>query len=261
MKCKLNTKKIKSSLAKLIVENMEFREKRRVNNKGEETLPPLFDYPGFKAAILLDPRFKSILSKEDIEAAKTFLKVVWKKLQALKEEEEEEEGGGGGGAALLANRSLQLNRAGEGSDDEEDDEFAAFMKAKNNERFESETSWDTKIENLINTYERTTKSLPLKADVLQFWETQRMIQPELYLLATTVLAIPSAQVSVERLFSSLGFILNPLRFNLGSERIDDILILHGNDDVTKRTPVVETEMEVRSSSATSAASHTSSSDN
>ena len=40
-------------------------------------------------------------------------------------------------------------------------------------------------------------------------------------------------MSVERL-SSLSYILNPLRHNLTDARLDDLLVLHANDDLVKK---------------------------
>ena len=40
--------------------------------------------------------------------------------------------------------------------------------------------------------------LDKKANVLQYWEAQKITKPELYLLASVVLAVPVTQVSVER---------------------------------------------------------------
>lgn len=52
--------------------------------------------------------------------------------------------------------------------------------------------------------------------------------PELYELAQVILAVPPKQVSVERLFSGLKFILSPHRSKMNSDVIDNILLIRLN---------------------------------
>lgn len=90
----------------------------------------------------------------------------------------------------------------------------------------------TKIRSLLDAYDRSTKPLNQEADVFAFWEKRRLISPELTDLALIVLSIPATQVSVERLFSALKFILRYQRFNLDSEHVDNITILNANAELT-----------------------------
>jgi len=46
--------------------------------------------------------------------------------------------------------------------------------------------------------------------------------------ALTVLSLPVTQVSVERLFSGLNYILNALRANMKPQTIDDVMFLRTN---------------------------------
>lgn len=48
------------------------------------------------------------------------------------------------------------------------------------------------------------------------------------LLAKVVFAVPATQVGVERLFSSLKFVLSNLRYNLNENIVDDILVIRNN---------------------------------
>lgn len=67
-----------------------------------------------------------------------------------------------------------------------------------------------------------------KDSILQFWEGKKLTDPQLYQLAITMLAIPCTQVSVERLFSSLKYVLSDLRYNLKDSIVEDILVLRNN---------------------------------
>lgn len=48
-----------------------------------------------------------------------------------------------------------------------------------------------------------------------------------------VLTIPATQVTVERLFSALTFILRYQRFGLSAKHVDNVTFLHANRDLVK----------------------------
>lgn len=52
--------------------------------------------------------------------------------------------------------------------------------------------------------------------------------PELFELANVIFAVPGTQVSVERLFSGLKFILSPYRTNITSQNLEDQLLVRTN---------------------------------
>lgn len=70
--------------------------------------------------------------------------------------------------------------------------------------------------------------LPSKSSILEYWQQKKMTDPYLYNLAKVVLATPPTSVSVERLFSSLKFVLNNLRMSLNDLIIDDVLVVRNN---------------------------------
>ncbi|XP_036347217.1 uncharacterized protein LOC118756567 [Rhagoletis pomonella] len=65
-------------------------------------------------------------------------------------------------------------------------------------------------------------------DVLQYWKNESLRKPHLAQLAKIVLAVPATQVSVERLFSGLKFIMPPTRANLSSNVVDSISLIRTN---------------------------------
>ena len=73
--------------------------------------------------------------------------------------------------------------------------------------------------------------LDSKQNILEFWNKEKNNSPELYSLAQIALAVPPTQVSVERLFSSLKYVLSPLRYNLSDDIVNDILILRTNPNI------------------------------
>ena len=57
----------------------------------------------------------------------------------------------------------------------------------------------------------TEPRLNSRLSVLQFWQQKKFEYPELFKLSEIVLAVPMTQVSVERAFSGLRFVLSDLR--------------------------------------------------
>lgn len=70
--------------------------------------------------------------------------------------------------------------------------------------------------------------LTCKTNILEFWRQNKNNMPQLHKLATVVLAVPSTQVSVERLFSSLKYILSPHRYNLRDEIVNAVIVVRAN---------------------------------
>lgn len=76
--------------------------------------------------------------------------------------------------------------------------------------------------------------LPRRTDALQQWQETKISNPDLYKLATTVLAVPSSQVTVERAFSALALVLTYLRTSLKKDSLENILIVKLNYDLMKK---------------------------
>eukprot|EP00102_Acyrthosiphon_pisum_P020119 XP_016657329.1 PREDICTED: uncharacterized protein LOC107882845 [Acyrthosiphon pisum] len=65
--------------------------------------------------------------------------------------------------------------------------------------------------------------------IIEYWETQKVHWPELYQLASVALAVPATQVSVERSFSGLKFIVSDLRASLDPDVLEAIMIIRCNE--------------------------------
>lgn len=73
-------------------------------------------------------------------------------------------------------------------------------------------------------YERHSR-LPLNTNIVEFWSSQNNA---LSTIAKILLAIPATQVSVERLFSSLKYILADQRNRLTPFHLEHILMVKVN---------------------------------
>lgn len=64
--------------------------------------------------------------------------------------------------------------------------------------------------------------------IFQYWGKMKCVYPDLYTVAVNVIGVPTTQVTVERAFSALKFILSPQRTNLSEEMLEDILYIRLN---------------------------------
>lgn len=76
-------------------------------------------------------------------------------------------------------------------------------------------------------------SLPLDADVIDWWQKQSKNDKDLSLLALTVLQLPCTQVTVERNFNGLGQILTRFRAKISSKSLEQLLFVKANKDLLK----------------------------
>jgi hypothetical protein len=72
-------------------------------------------------------------------------------------------------------------------------------------------------------HKRLIHTLKKKTDIFQFWHNHT--NADLSALCLTVLSLPMTQVSVERIFSGLKYILNDQRFRMKKDIIDAIMVL------------------------------------
>lgn len=115
-----------------------------------------------------------------------------------------------------------------------------FLKGKevnvenSNSSNSSQTSVRTKIETILKTYYINQSRLNHKINILKFWKSMETTYPEIYILAKIVFSVSSTQVSVERLFSGLKFILSPYRNNINSKNLEDQLLVRTNRLLDKK---------------------------
>ena len=115
----------------------------------------------------------------------------------------------------------------------EDEQSEDQKSAKSNDSFEEYLSnnFDSKNESKLDELENYIK-LPrekLNVNPLMWWKDKKTsLFPKLKFLSTAFLALASSQADVERTFSSLAFILSPLRTKLTAEHLQQIILLREN---------------------------------
>lgn len=85
------------------------------------------------------------------------------------------------------------------------------------------------------------KELSLTESVLNYWKKNKNNLPELYKLASVMMAISPTQASVERVFSALALVITSHRTNLGDKIMENILLTRLNHDLFVKTNVCTEE--------------------
>ncbi|XP_075978168.1 uncharacterized protein LOC142986533 [Anticarsia gemmatalis] len=212
MLCQYRLAKINSEIATNIISKMKDRENA------------LFGSNTFINAIFLDPRVNSILSPDQRSQAKAnLIKLYFRHLK-------------------LQNIELENNPVDTNNDVNEHSEARAelddFLNSSYVSRFSDLTCLLRRndphgdlLNNLQQSFQIFLEEPLLKSseNVLTYWAKSKLKFPLLFKLSTIVLATPMTQVSVERLFSSLRFIMSNYRFSMKDQIIDDILFLRSNN--------------------------------
>ncbi|KYM94576.1 Zinc finger BED domain-containing protein 4, partial [Cyphomyrmex costatus] len=209
-KTKVTTEALQTSFSKLIVEQMIYREE----NYNDILL----------SAVYMDPRYKVLLDNTQIQRAKTHLKRLWIKIVSVNHNNIEN-------SMNKSNENSNGNSSNSSGTGSSYDEFENLLKLKEQQHTLMNSSsresdlYLHRIENELERYNNEQKRISRRINILEFWEEKKQDQLELYKLAMIVLAVPATQVSVERLFSGLKFILSPLRTNISENILENYCLL------------------------------------
>ncbi|XP_078487693.1 zinc finger BED domain-containing protein 4-like [Ciona intestinalis] len=91
----------------------------------------------------------------------------------------------------------------------------------------SSLSSANEIRNSIKHYFGSCRSKTSKCQ-LEYWADQKHTNPELFAIALKFLTVPPNSVCSERLFSSTGIILSPLRNRLKAKQVEMLAFIHYN---------------------------------
>ena len=183
----------------------------------------LFENDFFKAAVFLDTRYNIMLDEEEAEAAKSHIWNIWSQLKALVSEE---------------NRSNNDARPSTSFDEQHDGDLVdEWLQSREREKSQNRQQEMTRNEfNVMLEKFDCEPRLARNCDVLAYWEGKKNIYPELFEVSQVVLGVPVTQVSVERSFSHLKFILSDQRASMGEELLEDVLIVRLNRLFNKNAP-------------------------
>lgn len=175
------------------------------------------------AAVYLDPRYNGLLNVEKRNEAVKFMQALWKRIRHSDIHNDDI-----GGQHHDIELKYECNDV--------DSDLMAFVTASDT-RFAKSGTIATADENslrtqLIEFYQRETiLNFPKgeNKNILGYWSSAiRFEYDALYELSQILLSVPATQVSVERAFSALRFVLNDYRTRLSDDSLEQILLLKLN---------------------------------
>ncbi|KAF2883044.1 hypothetical protein ILUMI_23121 [Ignelater luminosus] len=156
-------------------------------NEREEKL---FENEIILSAIYLDPRFKVVLNETQIESAKNYIIQVWEVLHFLENSEPN----------LLDLSSIT------------GDNCHQVLKMIGD---------STSLQNSYIEEPRQKRD----CDVIKYWMNKENVSPNLFKIAKNIISMPVTEVSVERAFSAMKYILNSQSSKLAEKLLEDILLI------------------------------------
>lgn len=199
MELSLKCEKSTNYMAKMLFDQMKAREAKLLENEA------------LLAAIYMDPRVNIVLSNNQKMLAKQNLKQIAHRIYQQKQERS-------------ASQIKQERTPSRSLLDAYLDEVQTASQVEAKPICEKMMKIYIDIEN----FDIANGRLPLDANIIQFYEGIKFKTPHLAELAYVVQATPATQVSLERAFSALQFIISEKRSSLSAEDINSLLIVKLN---------------------------------
>ncbi len=167
-------------------------------------------------------RYNILLTAAESKRARSHLKQLWGSLQIRNSNQqptistqprEEQESG-----------SAERENAAERENEE--DEVESYLKSKESRR-RSVPQRNEGFEKILDTFLKEPRVEKSK-NVLEYWFGKKSSNVVLFELSQIALSVPATQVSVERLFSSLKFVLSPQRSQMSETVLNNVLVVRAN---------------------------------
>lgn len=197
-------KSLKTGLAKKLLESLY------------ERYEIIFTNPTMKAAIFLDPRFRSEITRDEncTNTAKETIIEIHKRLQLVKSHEI-----GSNETAVESDESFGIQF----DPDQAINDY--FGRSANKSTHLSD------IDAMLDAFD--PPMLSAKDSVLEYWnsESAKTDYDDLREVALAIYGIPPTEVQCERNFSTLKFVMSDQRRNLSTGILEDILCIYLNADI------------------------------
>lgn len=168
------------------------------------------------AAVFLDLRYQKLLSYEQMEVAKKHIIEVYKYINKKKNEN--------------VQTSNEINTPETVASDPLEMALRNMIQKRSETLDVPETSFNLNISEILTRFEALERvPLDREFDVIKYWTNIGGVFTELQATALVIFTAAATQVSVERAFSALKFILSDLRGNIDKDILEDILLLYLNN--------------------------------
>ncbi|XP_008183785.1 uncharacterized protein LOC103309632 [Acyrthosiphon pisum] len=168
----------------------------------------LFNCDSFKLAIFLDGRVNVLLDENTLREAENHLILLSSELHNIDPVIRE--------GPTVSTNNIECNEV---------DDLELELRTAAAERSSGlVSSQDQAVLDNFMQFPREDKS----KNIMDIWTRLKKMYPLMYEWALVALALPTTQVTVERLFSSLKFILNDQRNRMSPSLLEDIMVVRSN---------------------------------
>ena len=164
-----------------------------------------------------------MLSRDEIQKAKAHLGKLLVLMKSMEETATQSQ------TSAIETQPEATDEAENESQSQSTFDLETMLKDKETARFRGQRrGTNTSVaENILDAYIKLPR-LSLTTNILEHWESQKNSNLVLYILSQVALSIPATQVSVERLFSSLKFILSAQRAQLAQQKLTNVMFIRAN---------------------------------
>lgn len=203
-------KSFKTGLANHLLKALRIRNEKIFNN------------PLMACALYLDPRFQLEVTKnrEMAQLAKDNLLKIWRRLNVLRGDASIQTREPNNASKESLSLSFEFNV---------EEALAAHFQMQNYSKQTPFEQTHDDIEILIDLFQ--PEPINSNRSVVEYWESIKDENVQLYQLTTVIFCIPPTEVQIERDFSALDFIFTKRRGNLESSRLEEIFVIHLNKDL------------------------------
>lgn len=198
LKIFVNTNNRKTDLAERLLAELSIRKPQMLQNEA------------MLCAIYLDRRFSTELSDDEKRFARAAVYKMYNRICESKNTD-----------------------TSSGSDEFNLESYLASRENASIDSNQQNVLKECEYSSILDSFEREHQRIHAKTSVLQFWKDQRYNFPEIYEDACVINAIPPAQATVERCFSSLKFTYSNLRCTLSLDLLNDILTIRSNQSLAQ----------------------------
>lgn len=194
----------------------------------DKRLPMLKKNPLMICAVFLDRRYSSELNRDERALAVRTLVKMWEEIRSehfSNSTSDNENNDGDVGSYRFADpaSAVEAYFASKGVQLQEPD--------KTDRSNPDYSTSNARMYDILYEFDNQIGRIPATQNVLQFWQEKKTEHPEIYLLSTTINAVPPTQSTTERSFSTLSFVYDDRRTRLSLVLLEQILIIKLNKDL------------------------------
>lgn len=191
----------------------------------------IFENRLIQAAIYLDKRYFFMMPHDKVLEAKAFIREIWKKRNNLQEKSVAGKADDENRFVFIKIEEISGEISTEENVENEMNEWENHLSSLESDNKMLKDANQKNLEDLeleLALYDKLSRLQP-GVEIMKFWKEQNQFT-ELQSIALDIISVPVKEVTVERMFSHLTFVLNRYRSTLKADLLEDIMFLRLNNE-------------------------------